>query len=108
MAVDTLLYNRSTSADIGNTSVIAKLDTEDRPHVSAVLYHADANADYLVEASDTDSSADADWHALADNDATQSFRFEGTVPERWVRLRVDSAAGGGNTSDVSIQAVKGA
>lgn len=104
MAGDSLLYDRDETADISAVGVVAKLDTEDRPHVSATLYHADANADYLVECSDTDSGSNEDWHTLADNDATQSFRFEGTVPERWVRVRVDTAASANDIADLSIQA----
>lgn len=100
------LYNRDESADISSKATILTLDTQDRPHVSAILAHADANADYLVECSDTDSGSNEDWHTLADNDSTQSFRFQGTVPSRYVRIRVDSSAAGGNTADVTIQATK--
>lgn len=103
MTVDTLLYVNDEAADITSTGVLLTLDTQDRPHVSATLYHAGANADYLVECSDTDSASNEDWHTLADNDATQSFRFQGTVPERYVRVRVDTAATSG-TADLSIQA----
>lgn len=106
MAVDTLLYNRSTSADIGNTSTLLTLDTQDRPHVSAVLFNATADASYLVETSDDNPSSDGDWHILSDQDTTQSFRVQDTVPERYVRLRVDGAAGNGNTSKVGLQATK--
>lgn len=105
MPVDSQLYARDESADITSTGVVLTLDTQDRSQVSATLYHAGANADYLVECSDTDSGTNDDWHALADNDATQSFRFQGTVPERFVRIRIDSAATSG-TADVSIQAAK--
>jgi len=100
------LYDTDETADISTTGTVAKLNTEDRPHVAATLFHADANADYLVECSDTDSDTDADWHTLADNDATQSFRFQGTVPERWVRVRVDTAAGSSDEADVGITATK--
>lgn len=100
------LYERDESADISSTGVVATLDTQDRPHVSATLYHADANANYLVECSDTDSGSNEDWHTLADNDSTQGFRFQGTVPERYVRVRVDGAAGSSDTADLSIQATK--
>jgi hypothetical protein len=104
MSINEHLYVQDETADISSTGVLLTLDTEDRPHVSAVLYHADANADYLVECSDTDSSSNEDWDTLADNDATQSLRFEGRGPERYVRVRVDTAAGSTDTADVSIQA----
>lgn len=100
------LHVESESADISGTGVLITLDTLDRPFVAATLYHADANADYLVECSDTDSGSNEDWHALADNDTTQSFRFQGTVPERFVRIRVDSAASANDTADVAIEATK--
>lgn len=106
MAVDSLLYNRSTSADIGNTSVISKLDTQDRPFVSAVLFNATADASYVVESASTDDADDNNWHTLSDQDTTQSFRFQGTAPEPWVRMRVDVAAGNVNTSVVGIHATK--
>lgn len=98
------VYVNDETADISGTGVLITLDTEDRPHVSAVLYHADADASYVVECSDTDSNTDADWHQLSDQNTTQSFRFQGTVPERWVRIRVDSSASASDTADVSIQA----
>lgn len=106
MAVDSLLYTRDEAADISSTGVLVTLDTKDRAHVSATLYHADADADYVVECSDSDSNTDADWHSLADNDTTSSFRFQGTVPERFVRVRVDTAATSNDTADVSVQATR--
>lgn len=100
------LHTEDESADISAAGVLLTLDTRDRPFVAATLYHADANADYLVECSDTDSDTDADWHALADNDTTQSFRFQGTVPDRYVRIRCDTAAAANDTADLSITATK--
>lgn len=100
------LHTEDESADISATGVLLTLDTFDRPFVAATLYHADANADYLVECSDTNSNADADWYTLADNDTTQSFRFQGTVPEKWVRIRCDTAAAADDTADLSLTATK--
>lgn len=105
MSENSLLYTSAESADLSSTGVLLTLDTKDRPYVSATLYHADADADYLVECSDSDSDTDADWHTLSDQNTTSSFRFEGRVPERFVRVRVDTAATSGDTADVSIQAV---
>lgn len=105
MAVDSLLYVNDESADITSTGVLLTLDTQDRKSVSATLYHAGSNADYLVECSDSNSGTNADWHTLADNDATTGFRFQGDVPERYVRVRVDTAATSG-TADLSIQATE--
>lgn len=99
-----MLHTEDEAADISATGVLLTLDTKDRPHVSATLYHADGTASYLVECSDTDSGTDDDWHTLSDQDTTQSFRFQGTVPERFVRVRVDGAGAADETADLSIQA----
>lgn len=98
------LYARDEAADISSTGVLLTLDTKDRSVVSAVLYHADGDASYVVECSDTDSDTDADWHTLSDQDTTSSFRYQGDVPERFVRIRVDGSGGANENADVSIQA----
>lgn len=105
MSRNNYLYNESDSIDISATGEKLKLDTKDRPHVSVILYHADNDASYVVESSWDDRVANEDWHTLSDQDTTSSFRFQGTVPERYVRLRVDGSVGAGNSSDASIQAV---
>lgn len=98
------LYASDEAVDITSTGVKLTLDTKDRSAVSVVLYHATNTADYVVECSDTDSETDADWHTLDDNDTTDSFRFQGTVPERFVRLRLDANAAGSGTGDAAIHA----
>jgi len=101
------LYEDDTSVDITSTGEKLKLDTEDRPYVSAVLHDADNSADFVVEAHYKDSSTDSEWHNLADNDATTGFRFEGRVPERYVRVRLDANSAGSGTGVLSINATKG-
>lgn len=99
------LYNEDGSVAIDSTGTLLTLDTDDRPFVSVVLHDAGASADYVVEGHYKDSATDSEWHNLADNDATQGFRFEGRVPERYVRVRIDAnAAAGGNTAVLSINA----
>lgn len=100
-------YNNDDAADISGTGVILTLDTKDRALVSAILHEATASASYLVESHYDEDGADAEWHTLADNDTTTGFRFEGRVPERYVRIRVDGAAAGGDTAHVSLNATNG-
>lgn len=97
-------YTDDPSADISSTGEVLKLDTKDRPFVTAILHDADAAADYLVESHHEDSDTDSEWTTLADNDVTTGFRFSDRVPERWVRIRVDSAVSVGDTAHLSINA----
>lgn len=106
--VKTLLYNSSESIDITTTGDKLTLDTVDRHNVAVTLYHADNSSDFRVQVSDTDSATMADWHNVSTQTTTTGFRFQGTVPERWVRLFENGtgSATGSDTADASIQATK--
>lgn len=106
MPENVLRYTEEESADISSTGVLLTLDTKDRKNVAAVLHDADADADYIVESHYKDSDTDSEWQTLADNDTTSEFREEHVVPERWVRIRCDTAAGASDTAHVSISATK--
>lgn len=108
MATKTHLYNTSETADITTTGEKLKLDTIDRDQVSAVLYHADSTANYTVQVADAKSATMDDWFNVSTQVQTSSFRFQGTVPERYVRVFENGTdtASGSDTADLSLQATK--
>lgn len=97
-------YTEDDSVDITSTGEKLKLDTEGLEEVSVVLHDADNSADYVVECHYKDSSTDSEWHTLSDKSGTSGFRFQGTVPERYVRLRLDANSAGSGTGVASINA----
>jgi len=100
------IQSQETDLAIDSTGEIFQTAVEIAKLVS-VNITADGDADYALDVSpDRDTWFDAEAEYLAADQDTQDVRDVFKLTDRYVRLRVTSAASGGSTADVIIQGVR--
>lgn len=94
-------YAQETGTDISSTGTLVTINKGGMSNLSVQIGNGDAAADYQVQVSQDQST----WY---DTDISfsqvTSADGGGVVPERYARLQVTTAAGGGDTADVLLVA----
>jgi len=95
------LVKRETGLDISSTGEIFRATIEDSRLIS-INIEGDATADYALDVSpDNDTYFDAE-ETYSGTDIRDAFE----ITDRYLKIRVTSAAGGSDTADVTIQGVE--
>lgn len=95
------LQVRETGLDISSTGEIFRTTIEDSRLIS-INIEGDATADYALDVSpDNDTYFDAE-ETYSGTDIRDAFE----ITDRYVRIRVTSAAGANDTATVTIQGVE--
>jgi len=94
--------NQNLGADISTTGTKVRLDTSDKSLVG-IQINGDADASYAVDVSE---DGDNWYEEVATYATTQSVSDSLDRAERFVRVRVTTAAGAGDTADILISAAR--
>jgi len=95
------LVKRETGLDISGTGEIIRVTIEDSRLIS-INIEGDATADYALDVSpDNDTYFDAE-ETYSGTDIRDAFE----ITDRYLKIRVTSAASSNDTADVTIQGVE--
>jgi exosome complex RNA-binding protein Csl4 len=104
-------HHVESDADISSTGEIVRAEVPS-DHVVSVNIEATADASYAIDVAAVDDPGADDWfegevtYDQADESDPQDIRDTFVLGDRWMRIRVTTAAGAGETATVTLQGAK--